>query len=288
VGETSGSGDWVDPRPLTRARPGWSKVPETSAAGLRYHRRMGEEKGVFSEQELGEIVERAAELQEQSSERGLGYTPGVTLQQLERVAQEVGVEPEFLRRALEERREGVAGRRAGLLRDEERVVTGELDPADFDLVLAHVRVRRSRHRPATQIGRTLRAQVWTGSGLANLEVTSRNQRTRLRVKSFPLFEALGTLYPAFLASTMGALPLATAGHGLASALVGAGSVAAAALGFRFWLRRSNQAVTRLADQLAAGVAEELARPREGAARTTVENRGLDARHAATREKQDLK
>jgi hypothetical protein len=103
-----------------------------------------------------------------------------------------------------------------------------------------------------------------------------------------LFEALGTFYPAFLASTMGALPLAAAGHGLASALVGVGSVAAAALGFRFWLRRSNRAVARLADKVAAGVAEELARPREGVAQPTGENRGLDARRAATRERQDLK
>jgi hypothetical protein len=245
---------------------------------------MGENKGVWSEQELGEIVQRAAELQEQSTDRGLGYTPGVTLQQLERIAQEVGVEPEFLRRALDERRQGVSGRGSGLLRDEERVVTGELDPADFDLILAQVRVRRSRHRPATQIGRSLRAQVWTGSGLANLEVTSRNERTRLRLKSFPLFETLGTFYPAFLANIMGALPLAAHGHGLASALVGAGSVTVAALGFRFWLRRSNRAVTRIADKLAASVAADLARQREHA---TGEDRDR-ARRAATRERQDLK
>jgi hypothetical protein len=221
---------------------------------------MAEEKGVFSEQELGEIVKRAAELQEQSSERALRYTPGVTRQQLERVAQEVGVEPEFLRRALEERREGSPGRPSGLLRDEERVLAGEVDPADFDLILARVRARRSRHHSATQIGRTLRAQVRTGSGLANLEVTSRNGRTRLRVKSFPALETLGTVYPAFMATLMGAVPLAAHGHGVAAALVGAGSAAAAALGFRFWIGRSNRAVTRLADKLAAGVAEDLARP----------------------------
>jgi hypothetical protein len=246
---------------------------------------MSEEKGVFSEQELGEIVQRAAELQEQSSERALRYTPGVTLQQLERVAQEVGVEPEFLRRALEERRQG-ADRGVGLLREEARVVTGELDPADFDLILDHVRARRSRRHPATQVGRTLRAQVWTGSGLAHMEVTSRNQHTRVSVKSFPLIEALATFYPAFVASTMGALPLANAGHGVAAALVGAGSVAAALMGFRFWLHRSNRAVARLADKLAGEVAGELARARE--AQSTVEDRDLNARRAAARERQDLK
>jgi hypothetical protein len=244
---------------------------------------MADEKKVFSEQELGDIVQRAAELQEQSTERSLHYTPGVTREQLERVAQEVGVAPEFLRRALEERMEP---RRVGrVLRDEDRVVAGELDPSDFDLILAGVRVHRSRDHAATQIGRTLRARVWTGSGLANLEVTSRNEHTRLRVKAFPWFEVMGTLYPAFLANIMGALPLAVHGHGVASAALAAGAATAAALGFRFWIRRSNRAVTRLADRLAGNVAEELAR--QGRRGTVAREGVMDAGRLAAAKKQGL-
>jgi hypothetical protein len=222
---------------------------------------MADDRRVFSEQEVGEIVQRAAELQEASPERGLRYAPGVTREQLERVAQEVGVEPEFLQRALAERSSDPE--RSGLFRAHERVVDGELDPNDFDLILEHVRARRSRRSPTTQIGRTLEGRVWTGTGFANLEVTSRNDRTRVRVKPTPIVEILGTFYPAFLASLAGAVPLASNGHGVASAVVAAGLVAAATLGFFGWTRRSNRSAKRLANKLAGVVAEEVARQSSG-------------------------
>jgi hypothetical protein len=218
-------------------------------------RGMGSERRVFSEQEVGEIVQRAAELQERSSERG--YTPGVTREQLERVAHEVGVEPEFLERAIGERL--APPRQSGFLREEERVVRGELDPQNFDLVLSQVRARRSRRHPATQIGRTLQAQIWTGAGLANLEVTSRNERTRIRVKPFPVVEILGTLYPAFLATLLGGAGLAAAGDPIASALLAATAFTAGALGFRSWIRASNRRAARTAEKLEGVVASELER-----------------------------
>jgi len=224
---------------------------------------MADDRRVFSEQEVGEIVQRAAELQEASPERGLRYAPGVTREQLERVAQEVGVETEFLQRALAER--SSAPERGGLFRAHERVVDGELDPNDFDLILQHVHARRSRHSPPTQIGRTLQGQVWTGTGYANLEVTSRNDRTRVRVKPKPLLEILGTVYPAFLATLTGAVPLAVNGHGMVSALLAAGSVTAATLGFFGWTRRSNRSAKRLADKLAGVVAQQVARQSSGEA-----------------------
>jgi hypothetical protein len=213
---------------------------------------------VFSEQEVGEIVQRAAELQERSPERGLSYTPGVTREQLERVAAEVGVEPEFLEQAIRERLEPPRGR-WHLLREEERVVTGELDPRDFDVLLAEVSAGHRRH--ATQIGRTLRTQVWTGSGFARLEVTSRNDRTRIRLRPFPVLQFLGTFYPTFFASTAGGAALSHAGHGLAAALMAAGAVVAGGLGFGTWLRHSNRAMHRLGDKLQRRVAEQVAQQR---------------------------
>jgi hypothetical protein len=217
---------------------------------------MADDKRVYSEQEVGELVQRAAELQELSSERGLRYAAGVTREQLERVAQEVGVEPEFLARALAERSDA---KLPGFFREHERVVEGEIDPDNFDIILDQVRARRSRHRLPTQIGRTLNAQVWTGSGMANLEVTSRNARTRLRVKPRPLVEILATLYPAFLATLIGAVPLASHGHVVASALLAVGSFGAATLAFFGWSKRSNRAAKRLADKLEGVVAAEVAR-----------------------------
>jgi hypothetical protein len=217
---------------------------------------MASDRRVFSEQEVGELVQRAAELQERSADGG--YTPGVTREQLERVAREVGVEPEFLERAIDERL--APGRKSGFLREEERVVQGELDPQNFDLVLSRVRARRSRRHPATQIGRTLQAQIWTGAGLANLEVTSRNERTRIRVKPFPIVEILGTLYPAFLATLLGGAGMAAAGYPVGSALLATTAFTAGALGFRSWIRASNRRAARAAEKVEAVVASQLHHP----------------------------
>jgi hypothetical protein len=230
---------------------------------------------VFSEQELGEIVQRAAELQELAQ----GHARGVTRDQVERVALEVGVEPEFVRQAIEERGARTE-RRSGFLPAHERVVAGALDPADFDVILEHVRARRSRHRQPTQVGRTLHAQVWTGSGLATLELTSRDDRTRLRLKPFPLVETLATFYPAFLAALIGAGPLAGHGHGLAAALVAVGAAATSTLAFFGWTRRSNRAAGRLADKLERVVAEETERTARARGGESDEQRA--ARRAAAR------
>jgi hypothetical protein len=215
---------------------------------------------VFSEQEVGEIVQRAAKLQETSAERGLSYTPGVTREQLERVAAEVGVEREFLDRAISERLSAAGpGRGLALRREEERIVAGELDPSNFDLILTEVRARGRRRHPAAQIGRTLQAQVWTGAGLANLQVTSRNERTRIRLRRFPLFEILGTLYPTFMVSVVGGSALASAGHAVGATVAAAASVALGAFGFRTWMRASDRRLARTAAKLEGVVAREVAR-----------------------------
>ena len=223
---------------------------------------MSGDRRVFSEQEVGQIVRRAAELQEQSSERSLSYKAGITRDQLERVAQEVGVDTEFLETAIREHAElGAPGneRPFTLLPVEQRVVDGELDPGNFDLILSQVPARGSRHSPARQIGRSLHAQVWTGSGLAKLEVTSRNERTRIQLKPFPLVELMGTLYPAFIASAVGGSLLAANGHPGVAAAVTAGAVTSAALGLWFWMRRSFRALKRMADKVDRIASEEVAR-----------------------------
>jgi hypothetical protein len=73
----------------------------------------------------------------------------VTREQLERVAKEVGVEPAFLQQALAERARPMQPR--GLFPVYERVVEGELDPADFDMFLEEVRGPGARHDGSRQI-----------------------------------------------------------------------------------------------------------------------------------------
>jgi hypothetical protein len=208
---------------------------------------------VFSDQEVGVIVHRAAELQEKSAARSLGSLPAIGREQLERIAREVGVEPEFVERALAERPAG--GR---LLRVEERVVMGALDPRDFDLVLAEVQPRPSGRNRATQIGQTLQARLWTGAGLAKLEVTSRDERTHVRLKVFPVFEILGALYPPFLASLLGGGALVAGGHLAGAGVLAAGAFTAGLLGLRAWLGASHRRVMQMADRVEGVVTRQLA------------------------------
>ena len=221
---------------------------------------MAGDRHVFSEQEVGEIIQRASNLQEQGNEAATNYTPGVTRSELERVAKEMGVAPQFLEQAIEERIRGVRPKsKSSLLQEECRVVEGELDPSNFDVILEEISKKTiGRHGP-TQIGRTLMARAMSGSGIANVEICSRNGRTRINVKPIPIFEILGTFYPAFIVSMIGGG--AFAGHGAPGIGLGiaATAVTAAAIGCRAWLGKSRAAAVRLADKLQGVVSDEVSR-----------------------------
>src|SRR5579859_3641216 len=102
---------------------------------------MAEPQPVFSEKEVSEIMQRAAELQEKEQ---AGYARGVTRDELVRIAEELGVSPEVLTRAIDEQTERKARRPWQFVREEERVVDGEIDPNDFDLILESLRPMRGR------------------------------------------------------------------------------------------------------------------------------------------------
>lgn len=215
-------------------------------------------KRVFSEQEVSEIIRRAAELQEGSASSSSEYRPGVTRQELERAAAEVGVSPQFLQQAIQEKLAGVQqGQAGGLAPEVERVVEGELDPADYDVVVEQLPLRSSRKFPVSQIGRSMQARAMTGSGLASVSLHSRNGRTRIRVKPVLVFEALGSFYPALLLSIIAGAPMADAGHGALAAGIVAAAWTLATAGFFTWIRKSRTNATKLADRIEAIVAEEL-------------------------------
>jgi len=208
---------------------------------------------VFSEQQVSDIMKRAVALQEEA--KASPYRAGVTQDELARAAKEMGVDPACLEQAIREKLTGAPEKGSGFLKEEQRVVEGELDPQDFDIILSQVRSRR-RH-PIVQVGRSLQGRTFTGSGLANLEVTSRNGRTRINLKPFPILEVLGTFYPAFIITSIGGSALADKGFAGVAAAIAAGAFAAAAIGFKFWLGRSRQATARLADKIQGVVQDQV-------------------------------
>ncbi|MBZ0213467.1 MAG: hypothetical protein K8H99_06690 [Nitrospirae bacterium] len=212
-------------------------------------------KRVFSEKEAAEIVQRAVALQESAGDNARAYVPGVTLDELKRIAEEAGIDPKYIEVALESRvREGHKGP-LHLTEEFERVVDGELPPEDFDVVMEHVKSANTQ-RPVVQVGKSLQGQIWTGWGLAGLNVTSRNGRTRIHVKSNAFLPFMTTLYPCLVGSiiataSMSERGLVAAGLGVAAAVIGAGLV-----GFKALLNKGHEAARKTTDRLEEAVATE--------------------------------
>lgn len=210
---------------------------------------------VFSEQEVGEIVRRAVELQEQGSDAA--YQPGVTRPELERIAQELGLDPQYLDRAIRESLSSPPHKGPlNLMQEFERVVDGELRQEDFDVLLEHLKPGL-KGRGITQVGRTLSGPAKTGTGSqANVEVSSRNGRTKIRVTSSPILAYLIALHPAVIGSLVAIGAFGEKGMVGAAVAATAGLLIAGGLGFRHLLKLGHQRAKALADTLAGTVEAE--------------------------------
>lgn len=212
---------------------------------------------VFSEQEVTEIIRRAVELTEAGDARS--YTPGVTRQELEKIGSEVGVSPDALARAILEVQQRTGKRGPLHLTEEfERVVSGELNPDQFDLIVEGIKPLSNAGQPGmTQIGRTLTMSAWTGVGQAKVDLTSRSGRTRVKVRSSALFQGLMTLYPAAIGSVIAIGMLSERGMGLLGAAIG---VAVLALGgglFGWLTKLGHRKAESLADNLRERIEQTL-------------------------------
>ncbi len=219
----------------------------------------------FSEKEVGEIVKRAAELQERTGTDATRYVPGVSREELARVAREMGIDSSYLDRAIQERLEGPGDGTPHVLgvafaKEFEKVIPGELPLEDFDVVMEEIGPRRRSHF-ASQVGRMLTSQVTSGIGIGRLQVSSRDGRTRLRVRSFPLFAALITLYPAFIATIITCSNLAehmpkSPGWWYLAIVAGAFVVGWSA--FMALARRGHASIRDLTERIAARIAQTTA------------------------------
>ncbi|MBX3097587.1 MAG: hypothetical protein KF812_12065 [Fimbriimonadaceae bacterium] len=213
---------------------------------------MPEGRRVFSEEQAAEILQRAARLQE-AENSGTPYTPGITEAELARIATEAGIDSAFLNQALAGMSEPEQKERLlKFVNEAVRVVEGELDPEDFDLIVDGLPTtsHNKMGRNLTQIGRQVSGTVWVKQSNANLEVKSRNGRTRISVKTNPFFPLFGTLYPAFIGSVM-AIAIASENNvPWVGAAIAAGLIAAASIGAPLWLKATHRAGEALADDLA--------------------------------------
>ncbi len=219
---------------------------------------MPQQEEVFSEQEATTIIRRAVELQEESAAGS--YVPGISREELARIAAEVGVEPRFLEEAILAGGEVESKKGPLHLTEEfERVIPGELDPQDFDKVATEIRPFSNIGQVGVaQIGRSLSASAWTGISQAKVEVTSRGGRTRLKVKSMPFLAIFGGFYPAMMGAIISAAAMGEAGHVAAGLGVAAGLLVAGFVAFRGLLHAGHRASKRLAERLKNVIAKETA------------------------------
>lgn len=223
---------------------------------------------IFSEQEAAEIMQRAVRLQEQSHQ-SVDYTPGITVQELRKIALEAGIDASYIEKAIAGI-DSVEKSNVGpfnLTEEFVRVVEGEINPDDFDKIL--LLFSHSNKNQLKQIGRSLTGHATTGSHFMGLSVESRNGRTKICAKYMPIFAYLIGLHGPLIAS---AILLATQigagrpwlGVGLAAGLLGIGAFV-----FRSLVYAGRKAVKIMTSRIAEVVEAESSTVRENLSKTKV-------------------
>lgn len=143
---------------------------------------------LYGDEEIGRILKRATELQRREPS---APPAGVTLQELEEIASEAGIDPTYLRRAAMELDSGrpeptvwskLLGDDVGLVR--ETTLPGEVGEEGFERVLATIQATSREHGQPSLFGRTLtwRAETATKARTVQVVVTSRDGTTHVRVE----------------------------------------------------------------------------------------------------------
>lgn len=130
---------------------------------------------IYSEKQAGAILRRAAELSEASA---AGESTGVSLADMERIAGEIGIQPEHVREAASQVDQPEAGPVSGTV-DLERVVPGELTDEVWEDVVAQLRRTFGDPGTVSQVGQ---AREWVMAGdhrRMHASLVSRAGRTRI-------------------------------------------------------------------------------------------------------------
>ncbi len=171
---------------------------------------------VFSEKEVSDILQRAVRLQE---EAGGEYTPGVTYDELLRIAVEAGIDKDCLQRAIES--PAAASPKHSLLNlieEQDKVLDGELEADEFGELMDQIRELVKLQRAQT-FGKLVEAQAWGGGVCGTLKVSSKRGRTRISFRQVPFFAYFAGLHAPLLLSIPAALGFGSHGNVPAAILV---------------------------------------------------------------------
>ena len=147
---------------------------------------------VYSEQEASEIVRRAAELAEAKTANS--YKSGITRDELERIASEMGVPLDALDQAIDESKEPAVGKRRFAFNTKvESVLDFEANEDDLGAVLDMVNPMR-RHA-VVLTGKRLELVTMCGMMRTRISASCKNGRTRLSLDGKGITVFMFTAYP---------------------------------------------------------------------------------------------
>jgi hypothetical protein len=144
----------------------------------------------YDEAEVGKILKRATEIQE-THRAPRGTRAGMSIEELEEIAREVGIDTTHLRRAARELDvrtpgggpvEDLVGGPLSLVR--ERTVAGEMPEEGFEAVVMELQRLDETHGQPSMLGRTLtwRSETATKTRTLQVVVSSRNGKTEIRAE----------------------------------------------------------------------------------------------------------
>ncbi len=211
-------------------------------------------KRVFSEQEAAEIMQRAVRMQE-TSPKG-DYTPGITEDELRKIAIEAGIDASFIEKAIagiDVVEKSTVGP-FNLTEEFTRVVEGEIDPDDFDKILGLF--GHTQRNGLKQVGRTLSGQATTGAHMVGLSVESRKGRTKINVKYMPVFAYLIGMHGPLIGSAIALAGLIESGQPWLGFGVAAGLLTVGMVAFKALVNAGRKAAKKLTGKIVEVVEEE--------------------------------
>ena len=246
---------------------------------------------VFSEQQVSEIIRRAADHQVRQRPAGAPAASGISEDELMHVAKELGIDPESLQLAMSEVSAdglGDTGTISSLDRVLERTFDGDVNAEDLAVVLQEFTPIESFSNKPTGTGNSLSYTSIVGLAQCRVNVMNRRGRTTLRVKSHGFLAGIVTFIPAVGLSMIANIIIweeikATLAEGLPFAfLIPIFFLIVAFMSFRQIVRYSNRKVLDLTNRTATKLSESVDDLRGNISRSGIPLPGVEASAEETR------
>ncbi len=147
---------------------------------------------LYTEKEIGALIKRATEIQENTHEF---FPQGLSLQEIEDIAREIGIDPKHIRSAASELEHQMAAEQrsnffgAPFLIEQKRAIRGEISDEDWEELVRQIqRVTGSAGR-TTKVGQTRQwhrsvKDMSTTIEETHLQVASQNNRSTIEIRKY--------------------------------------------------------------------------------------------------------